>query len=158
MVLGGLISENVTRQKDKVPFLGDIPWLGTLFQSQQNISQKNNLMIFVTPTIIDPAGNRYHTDDEMPFAQGAVPPQQPLANRITSQELRLCRVPALNMTRLLIVDGHAFAYRAFHAIRELRSPCGKPTNAIYGFIKMLARMKSDGSADALIVVWDGGFE
>jgi len=81
VVLGGLITENVIRQKDKVPFLGDLPWLGTLFQSQQNISQKDNLMIFVTPTIIDPAGNRYHTDDQMPFAQSAIPPQQPIGNQ-----------------------------------------------------------------------------
>jgi len=43
------------------------------------------------------------------------------------------------MARLLIVDGHAYAYRAFHAIRSLRSPGGEPTNAIFGFIKMLAK-------------------
>jgi len=46
------------------------------------------------------------------------------------------------MARLLIVDGHAYAYRAFHAIRELRAPTGQPTNAIYGFIKMLAKMRA----------------
>jgi len=34
-------------------------------------------MIFVTPTIIDPAGNRYHSEDEMPFAQSAIPLQKP---------------------------------------------------------------------------------
>jgi len=44
--------------------------------------------------------------------------------------------------RLLIVDGHAYAYRAFYAIRNLRSPAGHPTNAIYGFVKMLAKMKA----------------
>ena len=46
------------------------------------------------------------------------------------------------MDRLLIVDGHAYAYRAFHAIRGLRSPGGQPTNAIYGFVKMLAKMRA----------------
>jgi len=60
------------------------------------------------------------------------------------------------MARLLIVDGHAYAYRAFHAIRELRSPTGQPTNAIYGFIKMLAKMRATLSPTHLIVVWDGG--
>src|SRR6185503_6264728 len=60
------------------------------------------------------------------------------------------------MARLLIVDGHAYAYRAFHAIRELRSPAGQPTNAIYGFIKMLAKMRARLSPSHLIVVWDGG--
>src|SRR5690242_7021315 len=60
------------------------------------------------------------------------------------------------MDRLLIVDGHAYAYRAFHAIRELRSPAGQPTNAIYGFVKMLAKMRTTVEPTHLIVVWDGG--
>jgi len=60
------------------------------------------------------------------------------------------------VSRLLIVDGHAYAYRAFHAIRSLRSPSGRPTNAIYGFVKMLARMRSAIAPTHLIVVWDGG--
>jgi hypothetical protein len=34
-------------------------------------------MIFVTATIVDPAGNRVHSDDELPFAQSTIPPQQP---------------------------------------------------------------------------------
>jgi len=58
--------------------------------------------------------------------------------------------------RLLIVDGHAYAYRAFHAIRVLRSPGGEPTNAIYGFVKMLAKMRASVAPTHLIVVWDGG--
>ena len=60
------------------------------------------------------------------------------------------------MSRLLIVDGHAYAYRAFHAIRALRSPSGRPTNAIYGFIKMLAKMRATLVPTHLLVVWDGG--
>jgi DNA polymerase-1 len=60
------------------------------------------------------------------------------------------------MDRLLIIDGHAYAYRAFHAIRGLRSPGGRPTNAIYGFVKMLAKMRAAIEPTHLIVVWDGG--
>ena len=60
------------------------------------------------------------------------------------------------MDRLLIIDGHAYAYRAFHAIRDLRSPGGQPTNAIYGFVKMLAKMREAVKPSHLIVVWDGG--
>ncbi len=60
------------------------------------------------------------------------------------------------MSRLLIVDGHAYAYRAFHAIRELRSPGGQPTNAIFGFVKMLEKMRQAVQPTHLIVVWDGG--
>jgi DNA polymerase I len=60
------------------------------------------------------------------------------------------------VNRLLIVDGHAYAYRAFYAIRDLRSPSGQPTNAIYGFVKMLAKMRAGIEPTHLIVVWDGG--
>jgi DNA polymerase-1 len=58
--------------------------------------------------------------------------------------------------RLLIIDGHSYAYRAFHAIRELHSPSGQPTNAIYGFIKMLAKLRTSTVPTHWIVVWDGG--
>ena len=60
------------------------------------------------------------------------------------------------MSRLLVVDGHAYAYRAFYAIRELRSPSGQPTNAIYGFVKMLEKMRQAIGPTHLMVVWDGG--
>ncbi|HTB85327.1 MAG TPA: 5'-3' exonuclease H3TH domain-containing protein [Candidatus Sulfotelmatobacter sp.] len=60
------------------------------------------------------------------------------------------------MNRLLIVDGHAYAYRAFHAIRDLRSPEGQPKNAVYGFLKMLEKMRATVDPTHLIVVWDGG--
>jgi DNA polymerase-1 len=64
--------------------------------------------------------------------------------------------PGKFVDRLLIIDGHAYAYRAFHAIRGLRSPSGQPTNAIYGFVKMLAKMRAAIEPTHLIVVWDGG--
>jgi general secretion pathway protein D len=78
VVLGGLISESVMKVKDKIPVLGDLPFVGRLFRSEASSTKKKNLLIFVTPTIIDPAGNRLHSEEEMPFAQGAVPPQTPI--------------------------------------------------------------------------------
>jgi DNA polymerase-1 len=60
------------------------------------------------------------------------------------------------VSRLLIVDGHAYAYRAYHAIRNLRGPLGQATNAIYGFVKMLEKMRGALDPDGLMVVWDGG--
>jgi DNA polymerase I len=60
------------------------------------------------------------------------------------------------VNRLLIVDGHAYAYRAYHAIRNLRGPEGRPTNAIYGFVKMLEKMRAALEPAGLMVVWDGG--
>ncbi|MGZ5566153.1 MAG: hypothetical protein ACXWKG_03985, partial [Limisphaerales bacterium] len=75
VVLGGLISEDIRKIKDKVPILGDLPFFGRLFRSESNESSKKNLLVFVTPTLIDPAGNRLHTDEEMPFARTSVPTQ-----------------------------------------------------------------------------------
>jgi general secretion pathway protein D len=75
IVLGGLITENVARVKDRVPILGDVPFVGRLFRNESNQTQKKSLIIFVTPTIIDPAGNRFHSEDELPFAQSAIPAQ-----------------------------------------------------------------------------------
>ena len=65
-------------------------------------------------------------------------------------------MPTAKPNRLLIVDGHAYAYRAFYAIRELSSPDGAPTNAIYGFIKMLGKLQLQLAPSHAVVVWDGG--
>jgi type II secretory pathway component GspD/PulD (secretin) len=79
IVLGGLMGEYVTKFRDKIPVLGDLPWLGRFFRSESDETKKKNLLIFVTPTIIDPAGNRLHSDDEMPFAQTTIPVQPRVA-------------------------------------------------------------------------------
>lgn len=60
------------------------------------------------------------------------------------------------MPTLLLVDGHAYAYRAFHAIRNLNGPDGRATNAIFGFVKMLGRMRTLVNPTHLVVIWDGG--
>jgi len=75
LVLGGLVSESSFRMKDIVPVLGDLPGLGPLFRSESMHTRKRNLLVFITPAIIDPAGNRVHSDEEMPFSRDAVPPQ-----------------------------------------------------------------------------------
>lgn len=80
VVLGGLIAENVQKTKDKVPVLGDLPFFGRFFRSESNTSSKKNLVIFVTPTLIDPAGNRLHSEEEMPFAQTSIPVQPRTVN------------------------------------------------------------------------------
>src|ERR1051326_3944975 len=58
LAIGGLLSDQVSKAKTKVPILGDIPVLGYAFQSHDNERHKRNLLIFVTPTIID---QRYGT-------------------------------------------------------------------------------------------------
>ena len=78
LVLGGLLAETVQTQKDKVPYLGDIPFFGRLFRGESTTSKKKNMTIFVTPTIIDPAGNRVNTDDLLPFTRTPVPDMKPM--------------------------------------------------------------------------------
>ena len=60
--------------------------------------------------------------------------------------------------RILIIDGHAFAYRAFFGIRDLSSPSGQPTNAIYGFINMIEKFEAKVLPSHTVVVWDGGLD
>ena len=77
VVLGGLIAENVRKVREKVPVLGDIPFVGRLFRTESADSTKKNLVIFVTPTIIDPAGNRVHSPDNLPYDPNRIPEQKP---------------------------------------------------------------------------------
>jgi general secretion pathway protein D len=93
VVLGGLITSTTQTEKDKVPVIGDLPFLGRLFQSQTKTAVKKNLMIFVTATIVDPAGNRIHSDDELPFAQSTIPPQPPGAGQATETDRRMTLPP-----------------------------------------------------------------
>ena len=52
VVLGGLIKDDVQDGQQKVPLLGDIPFLGRLFRSDSVTVRKTNLLIFIRPTII----------------------------------------------------------------------------------------------------------
>lgn len=54
LVIAGLIKSKTTEVKKKVPFLGDIPVLGLLFQKKEKDETKTDLMIFITPHIITP--------------------------------------------------------------------------------------------------------
>jgi general secretion pathway protein D len=56
VVLGGLMREDVQKVNDKTPLLGDLPVAGALFRSQSDQHIKRNLVIFVTATLMDPAG------------------------------------------------------------------------------------------------------
>jgi type IV pilus assembly protein PilQ len=53
IVLGGIFQQVSTNDVTKVPLLGDIPYLGNLFKTTSTIEQKRELLIFVTPKIIE---------------------------------------------------------------------------------------------------------
>jgi general secretion pathway protein D len=52
VVLGGLIEEKIGESIQKIPFLGDIPFLGALFRSKTADVTKTNLMVFIHPVIL----------------------------------------------------------------------------------------------------------
>lgn len=66
VALGGLIREDVQKVQDKVPFLGDMPLAGRLFRSDVDQKIKKNLVIFVTPRILDAEGQTRRGDSEEP--------------------------------------------------------------------------------------------
>jgi type II secretory pathway component GspD/PulD (secretin) len=52
LVMGGLVSDNTTQGDTKVPIMGDIPGLGWLFRQDSKTQHKKDLLIFITPTIV----------------------------------------------------------------------------------------------------------
>ena len=53
VVLGGIFQDERSSKEEKVPWLGDVPVLGTLFRRRANETRKRELLIFVTPTIVE---------------------------------------------------------------------------------------------------------
>lgn len=58
LVLGGLIRDDITEVRSKVPVLGDIPILGQAFRSTTNQETKRNLMVFIHPRILRHRGDK----------------------------------------------------------------------------------------------------
>ena len=79
LVMGGLISDNLTKAQTKVPVLGDIPGLGYLFRSNGKKRDKRNLIIFVTPTIV--------TDEDFSPTQSDFLRRKPPVDRSDSDEV-----------------------------------------------------------------------
>lgn len=65
LVLGGLMDDQMRDVEQKVPVLGDIPLLGVLFRSQTTTKAKQNLMIFMRPSLLpDSATAQQHTTEK----------------------------------------------------------------------------------------------
>ena len=56
IALGGLMRDNTTTRQQKVPGLGNVPLVGRLFRSDNDTTQKSNLIIFLQPTILRDGG------------------------------------------------------------------------------------------------------
>ncbi|WP_171265197.1 type IV pilus secretin PilQ family protein [Acinetobacter sp. ANC 3813] len=60
VVLGGIFEQQSTNMQTKVPFLGDIPYIGRLFRKDVKSENKSELLIFVTPRIVNDSVTRNH--------------------------------------------------------------------------------------------------
>src|SRR6185312_9383980 len=80
VVLGGLIDREQDRTHDSEPFLGSIPLVGLLFKSRNDSSKRDNLMIFIKPTILrDQSQAALQTGATYGFMMGqenSIPPEQ----------------------------------------------------------------------------------
>ncbi len=70
LVMGGMVQDDVRKSNIKVPVLGDIPILGGLFRSDTKSRAKNNLLVFVTPTIV---GDEDYQPSSSDFLKTPVP-------------------------------------------------------------------------------------
>ena len=55
VVIGGVYEETERNQVDRVPLLGEIPVVGALFRTTQNVSERSELLIFITPRVVTSA-------------------------------------------------------------------------------------------------------
>ena len=53
VVLGGIYEQSINQQREQVPFFGDLPLVGRLFQNNLNSDEKSELLVFVTPKIVN---------------------------------------------------------------------------------------------------------
>ena len=58
------------------------------------------------------------------------------------------------MQKLFLIDGSAYIYRAFHAIRSLSNSRGMPTNAVFGFTRMLLKLIQDRQPEYAVMLFD----
>jgi DNA polymerase-1 len=56
--------------------------------------------------------------------------------------------------KIYLIDGHSYAYRAFHAIRQLTDSSGLALNAVYGFVRMLLKLIKEEHPDYIAVAFD----
>ena len=78
LVLGGLVQDDVRNSDTKVPILGDIPLLKAAFHSNTKSRQKSNLLVFITPTIVQ-------DEDFQPTKSGFLKTPAPLSDSVDGE-------------------------------------------------------------------------
>lgn len=77
VIIGGIIRDQITNNKNKVPILGDLPLIGGLFRSTDKDKQKTELMVFLTPRIVHNPGQAATVTDQIKSQLGAPLPPAP---------------------------------------------------------------------------------
>ncbi len=84
VVLGGLLKDSYSEGKDQVPVLGDVPFFGNLFKSQQRNREKTNLMVFLRPVVVrDAAQSEALSLDRYDMMRAVTEQSQPTRSLIT---------------------------------------------------------------------------
>ena len=95
VVLGGLIEDTYSGNVDKIPVLGDMPYVGGLFKSETRTRKKTNLMVFLRPVVLrDAASTDNLTMDRYDLMRGIQQDAQPVERTLLPNQ-----APALPATR-----------------------------------------------------------
>ncbi|MBC7803872.1 MAG: type II secretion system secretin GspD [Candidatus Parcubacteria bacterium] len=95
IALGGLVQDDTGTSIDKVPLLGDLPLLGSLFRYETRRQVKTNLMVFIRPVVLrDSTGYGAATTERYRQLQGVQENMQ-MAPHIVLPEIQAPRLPAL---------------------------------------------------------------
>jgi general secretion pathway protein D len=77
LVMGGLVNDTRTKSNVKVPVLGDIPGIGLMFRQDSKVRNKQNLLIFVTPTIVEDGDYQANTSGRVFLQSRAMESPEP---------------------------------------------------------------------------------
>jgi len=77
IALGGLIRDNNSHDRDGIPYLSQIPYIGALFGSTDNIDNRTELLVLLTPRVIRNAADAKSITDELKEKIGTVAPPGP---------------------------------------------------------------------------------
>jgi general secretion pathway protein D len=136
IVLGGLISDNVSSSEQRVPFLGSIPGLGNLFKTHSSSKDKTNLMVFLRPKILvdgqqmaTETAAKYNYMRSMELARGRHVEMQPTVPQPTMpdlKELQPSAAPPVETPKARAIRESEAARRDVPAPKPLQRPAPKP--------------------------------